>query len=162
MALRRPLSTLIAALAALALAAVASAQPCPTTSAAIIGPGTPCSACWTNPLTNTDGSALVQLLQVVDVYLDPPATGPVIGTTPATFTTSLGAVNGLTNGVAGAPAGVNLCANFATLPATGPHTLSVSVATGASDPQSPGSSPPVAFWFQATPPAIGFGAPLYQ
>ena len=130
----------------LGMAAAARAQ-CAPPSAEVIGPGTPCRACWTNPTTNTDGFPLRELLTTVQVYLDPPATGPIISTTPPAF------VAPISNGVAGATASVALCPNFPVPPATGPHTLSVSVTTASA--QGPGSMPPLPFRFQGIPAGPG-------
>ncbi len=148
MDLSRALSAGLIALAALAGGALEARAQCPpTVPNPLIGPGTPCEACWTNPTLDATGAPLTALLTTVHVYLDPPAGGPVIGTTPVAITAPI------SSGVAGAPASLPLCPGFAVLPSSGPHTLSVSVLIAGGE--GPGSSPPVPFTFQALAPARG-------
>jgi hypothetical protein len=129
----------------------AAAQPCPAPSGIpIIGPGTACQVCWTNPTTNTDGSPITKLLTAFHFYLDPPATGPVIGATPIAFSAPIA------NPAAGADNATGICTRI--LIPTGTHTVSGSVVDA--DGESSGSMPPFSFRFQGIPAAAGSGVQL--
>jgi hypothetical protein len=135
-----------AVLSALLIAGVAQAQ------SATIGPGTPCTVSFVNPSTNADGTPLTVPLQSVNFYLDPPATGPVIGTTRPTFNAAL------TNGAPGAANTVSLCKSVTAPISSGNHTGSVSWLDAGGESAGTAPSP---FVFVGIPSATG-SAVIYR
>src|SRR5713226_6347946 len=85
-----------------------------------IGPGTPCTVTAVNPTTNRDGTPLTVPLITMSFYLDPPASGPVIGTTVPAFSLAV------PNGAPGATNTYPLCKSVTTPITTGNHTGSLS------------------------------------
>lgn len=129
-----------------ALAGAAAAQ------AVTIGPGTPCSATVTSPSTNSDGTTLTVPLLGTNFYLDPPATGPVIGTTKPLFTVTL------TNTAPGATNTVAICKNAPTPLTSGSHTGSFTFLDAGGESAGTAPSP---FVFLGIPSAAG-SAVIYR
>lgn len=50
----------------------------------VIGPGTPCTISWVPPTLNADGTPLTVPL-TFNIYLDPPAGGPLVGLTVPSY-----------------------------------------------------------------------------
>lgn len=138
------------ALAALAIVgALFCSHPKVEAQAASIGPGTPCTVTVVNPTTNKDGSPLTVAIQKLNFYLDPPSTGPVIGTAVPLFSVTLTAAQG----AAGVSNTVSVCKNAPSL-ATGNHTGSISAVDIGGE--SAGSTP-TPFSFVGVPSAAPSG-----
>lgn len=100
---------------------VLSLHPPVAAQAATIGPGTPCTVTFINATTNSDGTPLTTPILKMSFYLDPPATGPVIGTTVPLFSVALTAAQG----APGVTNTVSVCKNAPGPVASGNHTASV-------------------------------------
>lgn len=132
--------------AALMLSLVLIVHPAVQAQGAVIGPGTPCTVTVSNPSTNNDGTPLTVPILKMSFYLDPPAGGPVIGTTVPLFTQTYSAAQG----IAGAPNTISVCAKAPAPIANGGHTASISFTDAGGE--GAGSSP-VPFVFVGKPPA---------
>lgn len=132
--------------ATLIIALIFSTHPQVAAQAATIGPGTPCTVTVSNPTTNNDGTPLTVPVLKMSFYLDPPAGGPVIGTTVPLFTQTYTA----TQGIAGAPNTISVCAKAPAPIASGNHTASISFTDAGGE--GAGSSA-VPFVFAGKPPA---------